>query len=326
MNEEEKIEEVKEEVVETPVEQEQPVVEEPKTEEVASVPTGNNKKGGNKVIIIIMGIIIVALLAVILVLLLSGNDKSKNNENKQENIENKENTENTENTNDNNNITEIENTEVNNDNNDVEKDITSPEIINNLTNKFDKLFGDYINVLGENDKQNLFGRVLEWRVKFTEMENPPKDNDYAYYVGQLSLNAVDQEYYNLFGEKIDTSIEYQGVCSKAFYDKNSNLFIIKKYGCDAGWGWNVEGYRYKYTEDKNNAYIYVATAVHSGIESVRILSDNDTEKVYKTNDGSSKQFKLDESNYESFAKYKVTFKKDGQNYYYVGVQKIEEGK
>lgn len=93
MNEEEKIEEVKEEVVETPVEQEKPVVEEPKTEEVASVPTGNNKKGGNKAIIIIMGIIIVALLAVILVLLLSGNDKSKNNENKQEeNIENTENT------------------------------------------------------------------------------------------------------------------------------------------------------------------------------------------------------------------------------------------
>ncbi len=97
MNEEEKIEEVKEEVVETPVEQEQPVVEEQKTEEMASVSTNNNKKGGNKAIIIIMGIIIVALLAVILFLLLSGNDKNNNENNENNtNVENVENTENTE--------------------------------------------------------------------------------------------------------------------------------------------------------------------------------------------------------------------------------------
>lgn len=332
MNDEEKnVEEVKEEIVETPVDQKQPAeVETPKVEEVTPSPTNNNKSGGNKTVIIIMGIIIIALLAVIIFLLLSGNDKDKNtntntnnNDNSTKNTENLENIENTE---INNNNTEKENVEVNTGDNNIEKDITVPEIINSLSSKFEKLFGDYIYVLGENDNKNLFGRVLEYRTNFVEIKNPPDDNDYAYFVGQLSLDYVKKEYYDLFGEELDTSVEYPGSCAKSYYDKDKNLFIQKKYGCDAGWGWNASGYRYKYTEDNNNAYIYVAVAVHSGIEKIDILTDNDTKKVYKTIEGNTDSFTIDASNYDSFAKYRVTFKKVGNDYYYKGVQKIEEGK
>ena len=321
MNEEEKnVKEVKEEITETSVEQEKT-----NNETVSLESTDNNKKGDNKVIIIILSLVIVALLVVILILLLGGNNKNNNSINNDNNLENKENNENVNNTEN----TEVNtntgngNTDVNNDNN--EQEIKTPEKINNLSNKFDKLFGDYIYLLGENDNNSLFGRVLEWRVEFVEMENPPKDNDYAYFVGQLSLSAIENEYYNLFGEKIDISKEFEGSCAKAYYDKEQNIFIQKKYGCDAGWGWFVNGYRYKYTEDNNNAYIYAAVAVHSGIEKIDILSDPDTKTVYKTIEGSD-SFEIDESNYESFAKYKITFKKVGNDYFYKSVEKIEAGK
>ena len=303
------------------------VSEESKKEASLQESNGNKKKGSN-IFTISLLIIIVLLIGVIFILLLGGN--SKNNEKKEDNI----NSENVENNNlekenneiqpDNNTNNENQNTEINNDNKELEKDIVSPEIINNLSSKFDKLFGDYIYILGENDNKSLFGRVLEEKVKFVEMENPPEDNDYAYFVGQLALGAVEKEYYDLFGEQLDTSIEYSGSCSKAYYDENRNLFIQKKYGCDKGWGWYVNGYRYKYTEDKNNAYIYVATAVYSGIGKVDVISDSDTNKVYKTIESDS--FTIDESNYDSFAKYKVTFKKDGNNYFFKSVEKIEEGK
>lgn len=329
MNEENK-EEVKEEQVtqEASAPEAAPTVE-PVQEAPTAVaePTPPEKKNG-KTIIIVMGLIILLLIGVVVFLLLNGDKKNSNSDNKETNnaIENN-NQENTNNENNNNNEnntnTKNSNTEVNN--NDAEKEITKPEVINNLSSKFDKLFGDYIYLLGTNDNDSLFGRVLEWRIKFIEMENPPKDNDYAYFVGQLPLSTIEKEYYNLFGEKIDTSIEFEGSCAKAYYDKDQNIFIQKKYGCDAGWGWFVKGYRYKYTEDNNNAYIYAAVAVHSGIEKIDILSDPDAKTVYKTLED-NESFTIDESNYESFAKYKITFKKVGNDYFFKSVEKIEAGK
>ena len=207
-----------------------------------------------------------------------------------------------------------------------EKNITSQETINLLSTKYNKLFGDYINIRGQNDPASLFGRYLEWRATFNELKDPPQDeeNRYAYYVGELPFDTVNKEYFDLFGINIDKNETFQGSCATTKYNADRDSFIIRKNGCDAGWGWFVRNYNYKYTEDNNNAYIYTAIAVYSGIEEVTILTDEDLKKEYTTVK-STEDFTLDETNYQKFAKYKITFKKDENDYHFVKIEKIEDG-
>ena len=284
------------------------------------------KKKNNKVVLIILCIALF-MVGIGVGLLLTNVFNSKSEEKKNNNqTEEKETNSNIENEEKKETTSDKETSNPNNDmKDDDEREISEEKIINTLSTKFTKLFGDYINILGQNDKSSLFGRYLEWRASFNEIKDPPQNGDYAYYVGELPYDTVNKDYYDLFGENIEKNTAFEGTCANTKYNSDNNSFVIRKLGCDAGWGWFVRNYNYKYTEDKNNVYIYTAVAVYSGMDEIEILTDQDTKKVYKVIKN-SEDFHLDETNYESFAKYRITFKKADNNYYYTGIEKIENGK
>ena len=208
-------------------------------------------------------------------------------------------------------------------NENVEKQVTADGTIKALKDKYDMLFGDYISILGNNDDESLTGRVLD-HITFTETETDYSKTGY-YFKGAKPATEVAKIYNDLFGKTFDKTANYSGICTEYKYDSKNDTIVQTKLGCDAGWGNFNEDYIYKYTEDNDYYYVYAAVANYNGIEKIDIISDKENNYIYKTvND--TDDFTLDETNYAYFAKYRVKFKKVSGNYYYYGIEKVENGK
>lgn len=201
---------------------------------------------------------------------------------------------------------------------------TTQEDLNDVKEDYDLLFGDYIRILGDyNDTNELFGRALD-HITFDESMSDYSNSSF-YYQGTKPAEEVEEMYEDLFGGTLDKSVKYSGICTEYSYDQDKNVYVQAKFGCDAGWGWFVKDYVYKIELDDDYAYVYSAAAIFSGIEKIEILTDKEHKYVYKEV-ASTDSFELDETNYESFAKYKITFKKENNDFHYVKLEKIEDGK
>ncbi len=136
----------------------------------------------------------------------------------------------------------------------------------------------------------------------------------------IKNDDVKKLFKDVYGNEPTTTKVWDDAPEFFYNEKNDGYYVIIMGGgtCPT----NLVTYNYKYTEDDNNAYVYIATAY------------NDCNKeLYKDLDRETKISDLDEntkvdSEYmknvmDKLNKYRIVFKKDNGNYYF---EKVEEVK
>ena len=82
-------------------------------------------------------------------------------------------------------------------------------------------------------------------------------------------------------------------------------------------------YVYTYLEDTKNYYVFIAYGTYEDVQDKRIIySDLDKNNIYKELNIKD-NFIIDDSNYDDFGKYKITFIKDGDNSYFKSLERLE---
>lgn len=132
----------------------------------------------------------------------------------------------------------------------------------------------------------------------------------------VSINELMDDYKTLFGfENISTkTMEFK--CSTYVYDNKANVFVLVANGCGIG-GPVAEQLTYIYdiTEDKDNVYAYIAYGVTGQNASNQFVAYTDYKMSQKYTGNVTKDFTINESNYDSFSKYKYTFTKNSDGTY-----------
>ena len=82
-------------------------------------------------------------------------------------------------------------------------------------------------------------------------------------------------------------------------------------------------YVYTYLEDTKNYYVFIAYGTYEDVQGKRIIySDLDKNNIYKELNIKD-NFIIDDSNYDDFGKYRITFIKDGDNSYFKSLERLE---
>lgn len=152
----------------------------------------------------------------------------------------------------------------------------------------------------------------------TKYPNINQESDGPIYI--ISLDSVKELYSGLYGGNIDTSITFpSGVKEHFAFNSEYNVYVVS-----TGFGGTCmdhsQTYDYAFKEDSNNLYVYSSFAYESNCPREVYKDLEKTEKYSTTADES---FTLDESNYEQFHHFKITYTKKGDNYIFDKIEKIK---
>lgn len=163
---------------------------------------------------------------------------------------------------------------------------------------------------------------------------------------QKKLEDVDKVSLKLFGKKLENIPSTIGKCPTYSYSDSVKMFFKQEASCGGTSGSDVATYIYNVETNDEVAYVYysVAYIVPETDNKITIYKDikmltNDLDFPNIEYDGvveeiaveegnyifnKMREYKIDESNYNNFSKYKFSFKKnsDGE-YYFVGSQQID---
>ena len=163
----------------------------------------------------------------------------------------------------------------------------------------------------------------------------------------VSLDKVHEYSKKLFGEELNPILNEILECPSYLYDESNKSFYYPEPQCGGTSVEQAKGYKSKFEEYKDEAYVYVSYAFIMPDESVSSvdyydqkyivykdfnLSENESyyttrhKDVYQTglNQYQASGFELNKDNYKDFSEYKFTFKKDKNNNYYI--TKVEQTK
>ena len=163
----------------------------------------------------------------------------------------------------------------------------------------------------------------------------------------VSLDKVNKYSINLFGENLKTIINEIIECPSYIYDESNKSFYFPEPQCGGIFIGYSRGYKSKFEEYKDEAYVYVSYAfiipddstysadlneqkyiVYKDFNLIEKESYYTTQHkdVYQTDlrQYQADSFELNKDNYKDFSEYKFTFKKDKNNNYYL--TKIEQTK
>lgn len=138
-------------------------------------------------------------------------------------------------------------------------------------------------------------------------------------ITQVDVSEVEDKFYNLYGNR---DISYRNfkedwTCPIAIYDaKNSKYYLAAE--CGGTTNVTFKTYISKFTEDKDNYYVYIRVGVLEGPinygDNSVLYTDYERQNKYKklTNEELSKiEEIINKDNYQDFSAYKYTFKKNG---------------
>lgn len=153
----------------------------------------------------------------------------------------------------------------------------------------------------------------------------------------VSVDKVEERYYDLFGEKISNHHDING-CPIYYYDSTNRVYYVVKE-CGGTSDNLVSVYKNRYTIMGNEAYVYMNIGISNRVDFNRGDSEYNiykdfnidslegyNDKIYKTVKYSEKNnFIIDDSNKDEFAEYKFTFVKNSDGIYnFTGVKKVEK--
>ena len=131
------------------------------------------------------------------------------------------------------------------------------------------------------------------------------DGDEGEFNTYLTRETLNKEYKRITGYDFSLSDDSFGDCPHPYYDKKQNRYYAS-YLCGGTGGFFEGHYIYKYTENDNYLYVYIAygkKAYDGGDEVETVIINNE--------------------NYEKFSKFRLYFEKKDGYYYFRKVALIE---
>lgn len=156
----------------------------------------------------------------------------------------------------------------------------------------------------------------------------------------IDANIVAQKYLDVFGkELVYSQIMNDKYCPVYSYSVANNVYYLDpRGGCGGTSPYDNYYYKYKYTVQGNNTYVYVAATTVSPdtSENAQVNSDDivycDVVKYYAdsnnkpevcTTIAEADAFTINDSNYQDFAQYRFVFHKaDNGTYYFEKVEQL----
>lgn len=183
----------------------------------------------------------------------------------------------------------------------------------------EKQKGSSINIDVETMSNNEFKKLYnqEW----------PNESVRDEAMKQYGLSGINNDYRYLFGTNISSYMDIES-CPSYYYDSVNKVYFSYSQ-CGGLDGVSILTYINRLSTKGNDIYVYVSIGKMSIIEDsspykYNIYSDyGEKNKLQEINGDDSLSFKIDSSNYEKFSEYKLTFTKDGNDYYYKSIERTK---
>lgn len=152
-------------------------------------------------------------------------------------------------------------------------------------------------------------------IPIEQISDALKESNKDFFMGLISiryilLKSIDKDYYYLFGTKIKNYDEkVQGHVDSYLYDNEKKVYYFD-ICCGTGIGYGTNTYINKITQKDDEIYVYISAEYYE-------YDDNDKKIIYSDHNKTSVvQEIINSSNYDKFSEYKLTFTKDGNDFYY----------
>ena len=155
---------------------------------------------------------------------------------------------------------------------------------------------------------------------------PNKDISKKTKVFYVEATVLEEKYKQLFGEGL-TRENLENTCPVFIYNDTYKKYYMDTDCMTKSNGLSVDYFVYKVTSiaDEYNVYMSIDTYKSNGDGTVSLYKDAEQKNLYKTySDADFKNFKLSVENYKEFDRYKITFKKNGDNYLFDKIVKVTE--
>ena len=182
----------------------------------------------------------------------------------------------------------------------------------------EKQKGSRINIDAETISNNEFKKLYdqEW----------PNESLRDEAMQQYGLSGINNDYKYLFGTYISSYMDIES-CPYYYYDDANKVYISYSQcgGLDAV---SILTYINKLSTKGDDIYVYVSVGMMSIIEETlpnakyNIYSDYEEKNKLQEING-NETFKIDSSNYDKFSEYKITFTKNGNDYYYKSIERTK---
>ena len=216
----------------------------------------------------------------------------------------------------------------------TEKKITDTDLISKIQEKDNRLhYFSFLNFAGKYDEDRLknieviayFEYMLntEYAKEITiEEYNALMDCDCAPPEGDIKLlkfedlNILMKEMFGLEVQELQNEVELNGY----YYHILPNDFTVIRTHSNVPIGPDIiTRDNYKYTEDDNNYYVYFNYSVTKDGKTYHNYID-----YIESKEGNKEVAKMDSTNYDEFPLIKVTYKKNGSNFYFKGFEVLED--
>ena len=146
---------------------------------------------------------------------------------------------------------------------------------------------------------------------------------------QISYETIEKEYFNLFGTSIPKSaLKDYDTCPNYYYDSANNVYFLYIACGGISLDENVT-YVNKITKKDDNIYAYISVGRIFGEEktsnpgSYDMVLYGDYAKKNKLEILENSIYSINSSNYDKFSEYKMTFNKNGNDYYYQSIERTK---
>lgn len=233
-----------------------------------------------------------------------------------------------------NNINDVESEKEDNQSIDGEKKLESTDTIEKLNVILDLLspscnlsrYSIYeIKTLTHEDKMKItFESLADKFVDLTLEER--KANSYREYVDvkKINISEVKAQYKNLFGEE-PTELGNYGRCPTYRHDTTNNVYYKEAGGCGGTCASSITTYINSYTEDENNIYVYTSVGyLTSRYSKSYVYCDINVSKLCYSGEIIDYNNIINETNYQDFSEYRLTFKKNADGtFYYDKIERLK---
>lgn len=177
-------------------------------------------------------------------------------------------------------------------------------------------------VLEKNYDENRYSSPVTTNYDFSSFAGAEHAESYKQFFTQLDVSKIEEDYYNVYGEKVSSHKDFEA-CPTFLYDSQNSKYYGGKE-CGDPWGIAIRTYTNKMVSKGNNIHAFVNIAMiildtNSGANN--IYTDYDRTNLYSDTVTDFNNV-INESNYTQFSEYKFTFTKDKTgNYYFTSVEK-----
>jgi len=155
---------------------------------------------------------------------------------------------------------------------------------------------------------------------------PTKDISKKTKIFYIESAVLEEKYKMIFGEGL-TKENIENTCPIFTYNDTYKKYYMDTDCITQSNGLSIDYFVYKVASigDYYNVYMSIDTYKSNGDGTISLYKDAEQKNLYKTySDAEFKSHKLSVDNYKEFDRYKISFKKNGDNYLFDTITKVDE--